>query len=231
MRWSAALIAVALWSMVGLAQEAPPAPVAASPVAAPPAAPAATPPATTDEEYGLRMKQLETSIAELKEQIFRSKAKLTLLTEQVQGGSNAGSRLVISHKNQMSDAFLLVEVDYFLDGTPLWQEVDETGRKLTVKKEYALWDGPIVDGPHTLTVELSYKGNGTGAFKYLAGYEWKLKDAITFTAEPGKLVIIDAVAFEQGTFTTEMKDRPRIRFDKNVKADSAKKATARGNGP
>ncbi len=169
------------------------------------------------------MKQLESSIAELKEQIFRSKAKLTLLTEQVQGGNTTGARLVLAHKNQIGTNFLLVQVDYFLDGSPLWQEVDETGRRLTPKREHLLWDGNIVEGPHTLTVELKYKGNGTGAFQYLAGYQWKLKDAITFTAEPGKVVVIDTVAFEQGNLTTEMTERPRIRFDKQIREDAAKK--------
>ena len=186
------------------------------------------PTATASEGYALRMKQLESSVAELKEQIFRSKAKLTLLTEQVQGGSAAGSRIVITHKNQMGGNFLLVEVDYFLDGTPLWQEVDDSGQKLTPKKEFPLWDGNIVDGAHTLTVELKYKGNGTGAFQYLAGYQWKLKDAITFTAEAGKLVTIDVVGFEQGGFTTEMTERPRIRFDKNVQVDAPAKSTVSG---
>jgi hypothetical protein len=177
------------------------------------------------------MKQLESSVAELKEQIFRSKAKLTLLTEQVQGGSAAGSRIVITHKNQMGGNFLLVEVDYFLDGTPLWQEVDDSGQKLTPKKEFSLWDGNIVDGAHTLTVELKYKGNGSGAFQYLSGYQWKLKDAITFTAEAGKLVTIDVVGFEQGGFATEMTERPRIRFDKNVQADAPAKSTVSGGKP
>ena len=200
-------------------------PTDAAPATAPSTLPTTTavpPAATADEEYGLKMMELENSVAELKEQIFRSKAKLTLLTEQVQGGSGAGARIVITHKNQMGPNFLLVEVDYFLDGTPLWQEVDETGSKLTPKKEYPLWDGNIIEGSHTLTVEMKYKGNGSGAFKYLAGYQWKLKDALTFTAEPGKLVSIDVVGFEQGSFTTEMTERPRIRFDKNVQNDIAK---------
>jgi hypothetical protein len=229
----AAAVAVAQPTSSSTTEAAAP-PVASPPSAAPapglPPAPTPTPaptsPAaasTADEEYRLRMKQLESSIAELKEQIFRSKAKLTLLTEQVQGGNATGARLVLAHKNQIGTNFLLVQVDYFLDGSPLWQEVDETGRRLTPKREHLLWDGNIVEGPHTLTVELKYKGNGTGAFQYLAGYQWKLKDAITFTAEPGKVVVIDAVAFEQGNLTTEMTERPRIRFDKQIREDAAKK--------
>jgi hypothetical protein len=205
------------------------APAVAAPAAAAPAPTAAAAPiaATADEEYGLKMKELENSVAELKEQIFRSKAKLTLLTEQVQGGSSAGSRIVITHKNQMGPSFLLVEVNYFLDGTPLWQEVDESGAKLTPKKDYPLWDGSIVDGAHTLTVELRYKGNGTGAFKYLEGYVWKLKDALTFTAESGKVIAVDVVGYEQGNFTTELTERPKVRFDQNIQADTKKRGAAK----
>jgi hypothetical protein len=170
------------------------------------------------------MKELEDAVSELKEQIFRSKAKLTLLTEQVQGGTGAGSRIVITHKNLMGPNFLLVEVNYFLDGTPLWQEVDESGVKLTAMKDHPLWDGNIVEGSHTLTVALRYQGNGSGVFQYLSGYTWKLKDALTFTAESGKLVQIDVVGFEAGNFTTEMSERPKVRFDKNIQTDAGKKA-------
>ncbi len=228
---TSALLTSLLLSSVAFAQAgAPPAPASSSTQAAPVAPTPAAAPAvgvTADEEYGLKMKELENAVAELKEQIFRSKAKLTLLTEQVQGGSGAGSRIVITHKNEMGTNFLLVEVDYFLDGTPLWQEVDDSGLKLTAKKDYPLWDGNIIEGSHTLTVELKYKGNGTGAFQYLAGYQWKLKDALTFTAEPGKLVSIDVVGFEQGSFTTEMTDRPRIRFDQDIQIDIVKTGAAK----
>ncbi len=182
---------------------------------------------SADQEYGLKMKELEDSVAELKEQIFRSKAKLTLLTEQVQGGTGAGSRIVITHKNQMGGNFLLVEVDYFLDGTPLWQELDEKGTKLTAMKEHPLWDGNIIEGSHTLTVELKYTGNGTGIWQYLSGYEFKLKDSVTFTAEPGKMVTIDVVGFEKGNFTTEMTERPGIRFDQSVQNDKPIKGKAK----
>jgi hypothetical protein len=201
----------------------------ATPATAASAAPSSAAPAsstgaaTADEEYGLKMKELEDSVSELKEQIFRSKAKLTLLTEQVQGGTGAGARIVITHKNLMGPNFLLVEVNYFLDGTPLWQEVDDAGGKLTAMKEHPLWDGNIIEGSHTLTVELRYKGNGSGVFQYLSGYTWKLKDALTFTAESGKLVQIDVVGFESGNFTTEMSERPKLRFDKNVQSDVATK--------
>ncbi len=235
-------------------------PAAATPAAATPAAattPATTPPAaapgattttatttdaaapatdaqpaqTADEEYDLKMRELEDMVAELKEQIFRSKAKLQLLAEQVSGGIGTGAKIVIVHKNEMGPNFLLVEANYYLDGQPLWQEVDAAGTKLTAKKELPVWDGNIVEGSHTLTVNLVYKGDGTGVFRYLSAYSWKLKDSITFTAEPGKVVTIDAVGFEQGNFTTQLEERPRIRFDTSITNDTRVEKKDQGSTP
>jgi hypothetical protein len=185
---------------------------------------------TADEEYALRMRSLEERVSELKEQIFRSKAKLTLLTEQVQGGVGAGARIVLQHKNEMGPNFLLTRVNYFLDNTPLWQEVDDAGTRLSAKKDHPVFDGNVVEGSHTLSVELVYVGNGTGVWQYLSGYKFRLTDTLTFTAEPGKVVTIDVVGFEQGNFTTEMTDRPRVRFDQNVQADIPVRADTPGAG-
>jgi hypothetical protein len=220
----------AFWSASLFAQTAAPPPTTASPAAAPAAAVVGPPPATAtpgmtaDEEYGLKMRQLEETVSELKEQIFRSKAKLTLLTEQVQGGVAAGSKLVINHKNALGDNILMTQVSYFLDGAPLWQEVDETGLALSEKRDRPLWDGNIVEGSHTLSVVIQLKGNGTGVFRYMNDYKWKIPERLTFTAEPGKITVIDVVVFEQGNFTTELKDRPKLRFDQNVTVDNSRKS-------
>ncbi len=176
-------------------------------------------PQTADEEYGVKMRELETLVSELKEQIFRSKAKLQLLAEQVAGAIGTGAKIVIVHKNQMGSNFLLTEANYFLDGQPLWQEADPTGLTLSERREVPVWDGYIVEGSHTLTVSLIYKGNGTGVFKYLEAYTWRLKDSSTFTAEPGKVVSVDSIGFEGGNFTTLVEERPKIRFDVNVSRD------------
>ena len=253
------LATLSMLAMVGsglaLAQEpaAPAAPAPAAPVGTPaapvgtpaapvgtPAAPVGTPaapaaaatplPVSADEEYALKMRELEDMVSELKEQVFRSKAKLQLLAEQVAGGVGTGAKIIVVHKNQMGANFLLTSANYFLDGQPLMQETDETGAKLTDKKELPVFDGNIVEGSHTLSVQLVYKGNGTGVFRYLAAYSWTLKDSVTFTAEPGKVVTIDAVGFEKGNFTTPVEERPAIRFETNIsqesKSDAAKGAEA-----
>ncbi len=198
-----------------------------------PAAPAAPAAAgaedlqTADEAYSLKVRELEGRINDLKEQIFRSKAKLTLLTEQVTGGLGTGASAVIIHDNQMGGSFMLTEAHYFLDGAPIWQDTDETGERLTEAKERQLFDGNLVEGSHTLTVQLVYKGNGSGVFSYLSGYTFRLKNALTFDAEPGKVITIRSVGFEQGNFTTELTDRPAVRFDTQVAEDQRAKAKAK----
>jgi len=234
------VLASALVPCVAIAQDPPPAasaapapaPAAATPAAAPAAAaPASGAALTADEDYNLKMRDLEERVGELKEQIFRSKAKLQSLTEQVMGGAGAGASVVIVHKNEMSGAFLLTEAHYYLDGAPLWNEVDEDGEKLTAKLQVPVWDGNIVEGSHTLTVNFVYRGNGKGVFSYLSGYTFRLKDSVTFTAEPGKVVSISSVGYEKGNFTTEMTERPGIRFDTDVQIDSRPVKKAAGGQP
>lgn len=195
-----------------------------APVATPDAAPSAEDLQTADEAYTLKSRELEGRINDLKEQIFRSKAKLTLLTEQVTGGLGTGASAVIVHDNAMGGNFLLTEAHYFLDGAPIWQDTDEGGTRLTELKERQLFDGNLVEGSHTLTVQLVYKGNGSGVFSYLSGYTFRLKNALTFDAEPGKVITIRSVGYEKGNFTTELTDRPAVRFDTQVAEEQRPKS-------
>jgi len=202
------------------------------PAAAPtdPAAPAAAPSssdlATAEQEYELQVKDLEGKVNDLKEQIFRSKAKLTLLTQAVtEGGLGQGARVVIVHKNDMGSNFVLTEVNYFLDGAPLWQDVDEEGKRLTAMKKHIVWEGNIVEGAHTLNVQMTYRGDGSGVFSYIQGYTFNLKDTHTFSAEPGKVVLIESVGYEQGTVITELTDRPAMRFDTKLTVNEPKPST------
>jgi flagellar basal body-associated protein FliL len=177
---------------------------------------------TADEAYQLKVKQLESDINELKERIFRSKAKLTLLTEQVTGGAGTGASAVIAHKWEMGGAFRLSEVHYFIDGAPIWQDVDEGGKRLSKLKRKQLFDGNLVEGSHTLSVKLVLRGNGSGVFSYIDDFSWTIQDKYTFTAEPGKVHAITVVAYEKGNFTTDLKDKPSLRFDVDVQVDTKK---------
>ncbi|MBK8012225.1 MAG: dihydrolipoamide acetyltransferase [Deltaproteobacteria bacterium] len=172
-----------------------------------------------DSESALKLRDLEEKVSDLKERVFRSKARLILLKETVMNGVISGARARIVHRNEMGSAFVLRQVNYSLDGAPLLSKQDE-GDDLDGQEEIELFNGSIVPGNHNLAVYLVYQGNGYGIFSYLRGYTFKIRSSYAFTAEEGKTTTLKAVAYEKGGITADLKDRPAIRYDVEVKQEA-----------
>jgi hypothetical protein len=167
--------------------------------------------------YGVRLRDLEQRINELKEQIFRSKARLSLLAETVLQGVVAGSQARIVHENKMGNSYRLVSIVYALDGAPIFNKADEEG-SLGEQDEFDVYNGSIVPGEHTLTVKLEYRGHGYGIFSYLKGYRFKVSSSHTFTAPEGKALTLNVVGYEKGGPTAPLEERPAVRFVERVSA-------------
>lgn len=177
--------------------------------------PAAEAPAaqTADEAFVTRVKTLEEQVVDLKEKIFRTKARLLLLQETVLGGDlSSGARAVIFHRNEMGSQFILESVAYALDGAPIFTKVD-TGGDLDKREEFEIFNGRIVPGNHQIAVRMVYRGHGYGVFSYLEGYKFKLQSNQTFNAEAGKATTLKVVGFEKGGITADIKEKPAIRYD------------------
>ncbi len=247
-----ALLGAVLCSLPALAQEAPaatpepaPASTEAPPLAPassepPPPAPAEAPPAaasasagppgaqTADEAFDTRVKTLEEQVVDLKEKIYRSKARLLLLQETVLGGDlSTGARAVLFHRNEMGSSFVLESVAYALDGAPIFTQVNEDG-ELDKQEEFEIFNGRIVPGQHQVAVRLVYRGNGYGVFSYLEGYRFKVQSSYTFNAEGGKVTSVRVVGFEKGGITADLKDRPAVRYDIEVSSEIPKPRPAPG---
>ena len=134
-------------------------------------------------------------------------------------GVIAGARATITHKNEMGSMYTPVRYVYALDGAEIYAATDETG-KLAEKKEIQVFDGAIVPGNHTLSVQMIYQGNGYGLFSYLKGYRFTAKSSHTFTAGEGKQLQLKVVGYEKGNpVTTDPKDRPSVDFRESVLSD------------
>jgi hypothetical protein len=161
------------------------------------------------EIYGARIDGLQADVDDLKERIFRSKARLSVLKETVLHGVLAGSRIIIVHRNLMGSQYRLTKLAVILDGAQIYARSDDSGA-LDAEDELTVLDGNIVPGPHTITVELTYQGQGFGVFSYLNGYTFESRSSHNFTApENGALRLVSS-GFEKGNLTTEMKDRPSV---------------------
>src|SRR6185436_8372881 len=236
LRWGLLILLPTWLASQAHAADAPPPPSAAAaaptvgaPAATPPAAPAAAPspsgaPAADPTAaaptgggdsgaYTVRLRSLEKNVNELKEQIFRTKARLNLLKETVLGGVIGASRAVIHHKNEMGSSFRLIKAAFALDGVQIAAK-SEGG--LADMQEFDVYNGAIQPGSHTLSVALQYQGNGFGVFSYLKGYKFNVKSSHTFVAGESKTTNITVVGYEKGNITTQLSDKPAIDFRVNV---------------
>ena len=197
----------------------------AAPEAAAPAAPTKPIDAGT---YAVRLRDLEQRINELKEQIFRSKARLSLLAETVLEGVVGGGQAVILHENRMSQSYKLVRVVYALDGAPIFTKADEEGG-LGEQQEFEVYNGSIVPGEHTLTVNLEYRGHGYGVFAYLKGYRFKVRSTYTFAVPEGRVSTVHVVGYEKGGPTTPLEERPAVRYIERVERQVRPEASGEGD--
>jgi hypothetical protein len=202
------------------AAEKPPA-VAAEPATA--AGPATAAPAqaqaqaqTAEEQNDLKVRTLEERVSDLKEKVFRTKARLLNLQEMVIGGDiTTGAKAVLIHHNEMGSSFYLESVTYALDGAPIYTKVDVEG-DLDKRDEFEIFNGRIVPGNHQLAVQMVFRGHGFGLFSYLQDYKFKTQSAYTIDAEPGKVITVKVISYEKGGFTSELKDRPAIKYEQEI---------------
>jgi hypothetical protein len=184
-----------------------------------PAAPQAPAAAVSAEEQDGHARSIEERVSELREKIFRTKARLTNLQEMAVGGdATTGSKAVLVHRNEMGSSFYLESVAYALDGAPVYTKVDVDG-DLEKRGEFEIFNGRVVPGSHQIAVQLVYRGHGYGLFSYLTGYKFKVQSSYTFNAEAGKVNTIKVVGFEKGGPTAELQDRPAIRYDVDVQRE------------
>ncbi len=184
--------------------------------------------ARESEIFGDRLDGVEAEVAALKDKIFRSKARLAVLRDTVMSGVMAGGRVVVAHRNLMSSGFRLIRAAVILDGAQIYARSDDTGA-LDQEDELPIFDGNLPPGPHEVTIELTYQGQGYGAFSYLKGYTFKSASTHSFAVgESGQFKLVSK-GFERGNLTTEMKDRPAVEWQTvNIDAAGAPVPTASG---
>ncbi len=235
---AAATAATAAPAATAPATTAPAAPTPAVSVAptgsATPAAAAAAAP-IDGSTYVVRLRDLEQHIDELKEQIRRSHTRLSLLSDTILSGGAGGARAEINFVNDLSSAFRLTGALFVLDGAVQYNKQDESDDSaLASQKEIPIFIGSIPPGDHTVQIVVQLRGNGYGVFSYLKGYKFKVPSSHSFTITEGKTLKLDVIAWEKGDVTTDLTDRPAIRFTENIRsgvATDAAPAAAPGAAP
>ncbi len=173
--------------------------------------------------YTVRLRDLESRVDELKDQIRRSHTKLSLLSDTILSGGVAGARANIVFRNQMSGAFRLTRALFVLDGAVQYNRQDESSG-LANQKEIPIFSGNVPPGDHTISVVLNFQGSSLAVFQYLKGYKFEQKSSHAFTAGEGKALQITAVAYEKGNATTPYEDRPAVSWQEKAGAMASRAA-------
>jgi hypothetical protein len=167
--------------------------------------------------YAVRLRDLESRVDELKEQIRRSHTRLSLLSDTILSGGVGGSRAEIKFKNEMSSAFRLTRALFVLDGAVQYNKADDTGA-LAAQPEIPIFSGSIPPGDHTLQVLVQLRGHGYGVFSYLRGYKFEVKSSHSFTVTEGKTIELEAISWEKGGVTTPLEQRPAVRYVEKIRS-------------
>ena len=186
-------------------------------VAAPPTAAASPDGGMDGPTYTVRLRDLESRVDELKDQIRRSHTRLALLSDTIMSNGAAGSRTEINFHNEMSSAFRLIRALFVLDGAVQYNRQDDSGA-LADQKDIPIFSGSITPGDHSVQAKLTFQGNGFGVFTYLRGYKFDVQSSHSFTAVEGKTLALTATAYEKGGVTTPLNERPNMEWKEKVQA-------------
>lgn len=165
-----------------------------------------------DTSYGLRVKELETKIDDLKEKVFQSKTRIVLLREKLLSGNLAGSKAMVIHKTELGSAWSLTQAIYNLDGTRVFAQTDENG-SLADKDSFEVYDGGLSPGNHKVTVFLKYQGTSMGIFPYFKGYGGDIRAVCDIVAKEGKISRVEVAIFPKGGIAESIEKRPNVRCD------------------
>jgi hypothetical protein len=180
--------------------------------------------------YAVKLRDLESRVDELKDQIRRSHTRLALLSDTILGGGAAGSRAEVEFKNEMSNAFLLTRALFVIDGQIQYNRSDDSGA-LADQKDIPIYTGSVPPGDHTIQVALTFQGNGYGVFSYLRGYKFEVKSSHSFTAIEGKALTVTATSYEKGGVTTPLEQRPTIDWKEKLEPIGASQTAAPAAAP
>ncbi|MCO4769252.1 MAG: dihydrolipoamide acetyltransferase [Deltaproteobacteria bacterium] len=180
-------------------------------------APAATASADADGDPEMsifrELKTVEADVNELKEKVFRSKARLLLLEEKVIRGVVSGAKTVIRHVNNLGPAYALESVTYYFDGNPIYQATDASSAgELSKTKKAEIFEANIPPGNHTLSATGVIKGRGAGLFEYLSDYSFQFSASYSFVAPDGQTSRIDSVLFKKGGPMADYVEGPTVEF-------------------
>jgi hypothetical protein len=169
------------------------------------------PNAESEVEIQKRLAEIANSINELKERVYRSKAKLKLLEETLLLGKITGSKSLIKFKNNVGSIFKLTGGEYYLNG----KLIHRFEREIPEGEHMVIFDGESPPGNNKITLKLTFTGSDKGSlkmFSYLKDYKFNLESNYDFPVSYGKTTLVTIESIDRGPFKNTLEERLSIRY-------------------
>lgn len=160
--------------------------------------------------YELRIIELDDRVNSFRDEVFRARARLFLLREQVLHDRVGGARLEIAHRNNLRRVFEVAEVTYSVDGVVAFRADSEDG--IDGVGHQVVWEQGVSAGPHAVTASVELRGRGFGIFSYMRGYSFRMESYYGVTVEEGRTLRLTIALIEEGGVNTPLEERPAIHF-------------------
>lgn len=159
-----------------------------------------------DEQKMIR--DLESELSPMKEQVFQTKTKVQDLKESVLHGKIIGSKAFISFENRAEGFFSFVSAEFFLDNELIKKIVVGKDQKTPSKVE--IFNSDIPSGDHALKAKITYRGSDRSiykAFAYFKGHEFLTESNENFSVDYGKTTTIKITTLDKGYFQNKIDER------------------------
>lgn len=190
--WQFLMVAFLVWSSLGHAQNDPKA---------------------SSMNSSMNSERLSEDIQSLKEKVFKTKAQVHELRDNVLRGSALGSKAYIEFKNNAEGLFTLESVEFWLDGEPIYKVAQASQKE--GETTLSVFDDALASGAHEIKVKAVYKGSRKkifSAFEYFKGQKVELEKTEKFFVDFGKTTVVNVATLDKGYF----KDDGGNRLQMNV---------------
>jgi hypothetical protein len=122
--------------------------------------------------------------------------------------SEGACAIELTYWSELSSAFVPFEALYAVDDRIVARWVSGDGERVS---------GPafrvaVTPGEHVVKMRLQLRGNGEGRWSYLKGYKFEVRSSHKLVALPDRVTEVATVAYENGTASTPMEERPALRW-------------------
>jgi hypothetical protein len=118
----------------------------------------------------------------------------------------------VHFRNDVSDAFQLVEARFSIDGVDLAAIVADAG----TGQDFVVFTGPVSSGRHVITSHLTYRGRSRSVFTYLKGYTFNLDSQDELRTPGDSAVSFTVVGKENKGFNIPYEKRLGVALEDNT---------------